>query len=179
MSLSVTNLKLNILTVQPQNELSGNRMNPPIRGKVLQPNHLQDLHTLSRTWNMLFEDLGDLGERLDFLIETSQKLKQLGVKHSTSAAEAFQFLHARNKVRRRWVTSFGERTKLISHFVFSFAAQNVNQASLDNATTNMEIQRLTARIADEAAKDNYSMITYAPRLYYLKTTDTINAGLPR
>ncbi|KAH9208892.1 hypothetical protein DL95DRAFT_414357 [Leptodontidium sp. 2 PMI_412] len=143
------------------NELSGNRMNPPIRDKVLQPNHLQDLHTLSRTWNMLFEDLGDLGERLDFLIETSQKLKQLGVKHSTSAAEAFQFLHARNKVRRRWVTSFGERTKLISHFVFSFAAQNVNQASLDNATTNMEIQRLTARIADEAAKDNYSMITIA------------------
>ncbi|KAH6714813.1 hypothetical protein BKA61DRAFT_734198 [Leptodontidium sp. MPI-SDFR-AT-0119] len=102
------------------NELSGNRMNPPIRDKVLQPNHLQDLHTLSRTWNMLFEDLGDLGERLDFLIETSQKL--------------------------------------------NFAAQNVNQASLDNATTNMEIQRLTARIADEAAKDNYSMITYAPRI---------------
>ncbi|KAH7309271.1 hypothetical protein BKA65DRAFT_170849 [Rhexocercosporidium sp. MPI-PUGE-AT-0058] len=143
------------------NELSGNRMNPPIRDKVLQPSHLQDLHTLSRTWNMLFEDLGDLGERLDFLIETSQKLKQLGIKHSTSAAEAFQFLHARNKVRRRWVTSFGERTKLISRFVFSFAAQNVNQASLDNATTNMEIQRLTATIADEAAKDNYSMITIA------------------
>lgn len=122
------------------NELSGNRMNPPIRDKVLEPNHLQDLHTLSRTWNMLFEDLGDLGERLDFLIETSQKLKQVGIKQSTSAAEAFQLLHARNKLQRRWVT------KLISHFV--------NQASLDNATTKMEI-------ADQTRKDNYSMITIA------------------
>jgi hypothetical protein len=151
-----------------QHDLSGNKMDAPIRAKVLNPDNLQNLHTLSRTWNMLYEDLGDLEERLDFLIETSKKLNSLHVKNTTSAAEAFAFLLARNKVRRRWVTSFGERTKLISQFVFSFAAQKVNQATLDNAEenkrntkTNLEIQRQTTKIANETAKDNSSMMTYA------------------
>lgn len=149
-------------------ERSGNRMDPRIRTDLLNPENIQTLHTLSRTWNMLFEDLGDLDERLEFLIEISRKTGIAGIRESTSAAEAFQFLRARNRVRRRWVTSFGERTKLITNFVFNLEAQKVNQASLDsaeenkrNSKTNVEIQRLTATIADETAKDNSSMITIA------------------
>jgi hypothetical protein len=142
-------------------------MDPRIRTDVLNPENLQTLHTLSRTWNMLFEDLGDFEERLDFLIDSSKKIEMAGIRESESAAAAFQFLRSRNRVRRRWVTSFGERTKLITNFVFNLEAQKVNQASLDsaeenkrNSKTNVEIQRLTATIADETAKDNSSMITW-------------------
>jgi hypothetical protein len=141
-------------------------MDPPILIQALDPQNLHSLHELSRTWNMLFEDLGDLEERLDFLIDTSAKLKELGVERCTYAAEAFRFLRARNHVRQRWLTSFGMRTKEISNYVFSLEAQKVNQASLENAEenkintkTNMKIQHLTAMIADETAKDNSSMIT--------------------
>lgn len=146
-------------------------MDPPILTQVLDPQNLQNLHELLRTWNMLYEDLGDLEERLDFLIDVSNQLKGIGVQRCSYAAEAFRFLRARNHVRQRWVTSFGHRTKSISTFVFSLEAQKVNQSTLDNAQenkrntlTNIRIQDLTAKIANETAKDNSSMITYVNSL---------------
>jgi hypothetical protein len=142
-------------------------MDPPVLVQVLDPQNIQDLHELLRTWNMLFEDSGDLEERLDFLIDTSAILKELGVQRCTYAAEAFRFLRARNHVRQRWLTSFGMRTKEISNYVFSLEAQKVNQSALENAEEsktntkiNTKIQHLTAMIAEETAKDNSSMITY-------------------
>lgn len=87
------------------------------------------------------------------LIETAAKLESAGVMDSQSAIESFRFLQARNQVRRRWVTSFGERTKLVINFVFSIASQKNNQ-------TNLEIAHLTSTIAEETQQDNSSMITY-------------------
>lgn len=128
-------------------------MDPPLRRIVSTPDGLQSLHQLSRTWNMIYEDLNDLSERLDMLIETAAKLDSAGVRDSQSAIESFRFLYGRNHVRRRWVTSFGERTKLVINFVFSIASQKNNQ-------TNLEIASLTSTIAEETQQDNSSMITY-------------------
>jgi hypothetical protein len=128
-------------------------MNPPLRKNVANIDGLQDLHSLSRTWNMLYEDLGDLEERLNFLSETADKLQAIGIEQTMSTKEALGFLRGRTHLRRRWVTSFGERTKLIMQFLFSIASQNNNQ-------TNLEIAGLTTTIAEETAKDNSSMITY-------------------
>jgi len=108
---------------------------------------------------MLYEDLGDLEERLDLLISISEKLDAAGIPNASSAKEAFHFLRGRNHLRRRWVTSFGERTKLIMNFVFSLAAQKSSETNTRNAGTNLDIARLTKDIADETAKDNSSMIT--------------------
>ena len=126
-------------------------MDPPLKRHVNTIDNLQRLHQLSRTWNMVYEDLGDLGERLDLLIETSKKLQEAGCK-TTSTTEALKFLRDRNQLRRRWVSSFGERTKLIIHFVFSIDAQVNNQ-------TNLEIAGTSSIIAKETQKDNCSMIT--------------------
>jgi hypothetical protein len=126
-------------------------MDPPLKRHVNTVDNLQRLHQLSRTWNMIYEDLGDLGERLDFLIDSSKKLQDAGFK-TMSTIESLKFLRDRNQLRRRWVSSFGERTKLIIHFVFSIDAQANNQ-------TNLEIANTSSIIAKETQKDNSSMIT--------------------
>lgn len=127
-------------------------MDPPLKPDALDKSGLQKLHQLSRTWNMIFEDLGDLEERIDVLVETATKLEAAKVKDVLSAIESFKFLRSRNHLRRRWVTSFGERTKLIIGFVFSLASQK-------DGETNLRIANLTSTIAEETRQDNSSMIT--------------------
>jgi hypothetical protein len=129
-------------------------MDPPLKPEVLDKSGLQELHRLSRTWNMIYEDLGDLEERLDALIDAAAKLEAANVGDTQSAIESFRFLRARNHLRRRWVTSFSERTKLIIGFVFSIASQEDNQ-------TNLDIANFTSTIAEETRQDNSSMITIA------------------
>lgn len=126
-------------------------MDPPLRRDVNTVENLQLLHQLSRTWNMIYEDLGDLEERLDFLISTATKLSSADFK-TTSTTEWLKFVRDRNHLRRRWVSSFGERTNLIIHFVFSIDSQINNQ-------TNLEIAETTSIIAKETQRDNSSMIT--------------------
>jgi len=127
-------------------------MDPPLKDEVLDKRGLQRLHQLSRTWNMINEDLRDFEERLDLLIGTAKKLEAAKVKDTQSAIESFQFLRARNHLRRRWATSFGERTKLIIGFVFNLASQR-------DGETNLQIANLTRTIAEETRQDNSSMIT--------------------
>jgi hypothetical protein len=126
-------------------------MDPPLKRHVNTVDNLQRLHQLSRTWNMIYEDLGDLEERLDFLLSTAAKLTPVGLK-TNSTAESLTFIKERNHLRRRWVSSFGERTKLIIHFVFSIDSQTNNQ-------TNLEIASTSSIIAKETQRDNSSMIT--------------------
>jgi hypothetical protein len=121
-------------------------MNPPLRSEVLDKKGVEELHRLSRTWNMIHEDLGDLEERLDVLMEAASKLEAANFEGVQSAIESFRFL------RRRWVTSFGERTKLIIGFVFALASQK-------DGETNLDIANLTSTIAEETRQDNSSMIT--------------------
>jgi hypothetical protein len=128
-------------------------MDPPLRRNVATPDGLQRLHQLSRTFNMIENDLTDISERHELLIEMAGKLLAAGVADAESSIERLTFLHSRNRMRRRWVRSFDERTKLISNFVFSIAAQK-------NNLTNLEIANWTSVIAEEAREDNSSMITY-------------------
>ena len=100
---------------------------------------------------MIYEDLGDLSERHDLLLSTATKLNSAGLK-TTLTTESLTFMKERNHLRRRWVSSFGERTKLIIHFVFSIDCQTNNQ-------TNLEIASTTSVIAKETQRDNSSMIT--------------------
>ena len=125
-------------------------MDPPLKRDVNTVDNLQRLHQLSRTWNMIFQDLGDLEERIDFLVDAAKKLSDAGLE-AQSAIESFKFFRDRNHLRQRWVSSFGDRTKLIINFVFSVASHNSNQ-------TNLVIAGSTKIIA-ETKQDNSSMIT--------------------
>lgn len=128
-------------------------MDPPLNRHINAIDSLQTLHQLSRTWNMIYEDLGDLEERLDFLISTSGKFSAAGLRMRT-VTEHLEFLKGRNHLRRRWVTSFGERTKLIINFVFSLANQ-------ENSRANVKIAVTSGIIARETQRDNSSMMTIA------------------
>jgi hypothetical protein len=133
-----------------QHENNGT-MDPPLNRHINAIDSMQSLHQLSRTWNMIYEDLGDLSERLDFLLSTAGKLSNAGIK-TTSTTEHLEFVKARNGLRRRWVTSFGERTKLIINFVFSLESQ-------ENGAINVRIARTSGWIARETQRDNSSMMT--------------------
>jgi hypothetical protein len=136
-----------------QHENNGT-MDPPLNRHINAIDSLQTLHRLSRTWNMIYEDLGDLSERLDFLISTTQKLASAGIQTRT-VVEHLNFARARNCLRRIWVTSFAERTKLIVGFVFSLASQEHSKANVRIAVTSSFIAR-------ETQKDNSSMMTLNP-----------------
>ncbi|KAH8586663.1 hypothetical protein B0O99DRAFT_695296 [Bisporella sp. PMI_857] len=144
----------NWLKMYEWHEESPNRMDAPLKPIVDEPSNLKSLHHLSRTWNMFYADLGDLSDRLDVLISACHKLQVLGIPHAVAAAEGFQFLKDRNELRKRWVASFSDRTKLIMNFVFSAANSR-------NAVTNLSIAGLTKDIAQDTAQDNSSMITIA------------------
>jgi hypothetical protein len=137
-------------TNTPQHEKTG-AMDPPLNRHINAIDSMQTLHQLSRTWNMIYEDLGDLEERLDFLISTAQELSVAGIE-TRSVVEHLEFVRARNHLRRRWVTSFGERTKLIINFVFSLSSE-------ENSKANVKIAISSSWIAKETARDNSSMMT--------------------
>jgi len=146
-------------------------LDPPILRRNLDPENLQSLHDLSRVWSIIHEDLGDLNSRLEFLVSSSQSLASFlpSLKVSTNNAKsAFNFLLARSQLRQRWVSNFSVRTQFVSEFVYNVEAQVVNKSALENARENrrnskinLDIQGLTAKIAEETAKDNSSMITIA------------------
>lgn len=127
-------------------------MDPPLNRHINAIDSMQTLHQLSRTWNMIYEDLGDLEERLDLLLSVSQKLSSAGI-NTRTVEEHLVFVRARNHLRRRWVTSFGERTKLIINFVFSLASQ-------ENSKANVRIAATSSFIAKETQRDNSSMMTW-------------------
>jgi hypothetical protein len=129
----ILNLYFDITNKQPQHKNTG-AMDPPLNRHINALDSMQALHQLSRTWNMMYEDLGDFEERLDFLISTSEKLSTAGL-HTRTVAEHLAFVRARNHLRRRWVTSFGERTKLIINFLFSLANQEIaRQARIETSS---------------------------------------------
>ena len=109
-----------------------------------------NLHDLSRTSNMIFEDMTDFEYRNVALIETARELKAVGVPDVETAMDGLKFLVARNNLRRRWASSFGERTKFIINFVFS----KLNQQNL----------KTSVGIADLAAKDVSSYSDVCPML---------------
>jgi len=66
--------------------------------------------------------------RFLFMIENSEAVAR-------AVAEHLAFVRARNNLRRRWMTSFEERTKLIINFVFNFANQEIaRQAQKENSS---------------------------------------------
>jgi hypothetical protein len=154
-------------------------MDPPLNQHINTLDSLQTLHQLSRTWNMIYEDFGDLEERLDFLLSTATKLDAAGIT-TRSTVEHLTFLRGRNHLRRRWVTSFGERTKLIINFVFSLASHENSQANVKNSQanvrisdTNMKIAKTSAFIAREAQRDDSSMMTWG---YFPFSLETLLTG---
>ena len=130
----------------------------PLNAIIRAPNGTQSLHRLARTFQTILVDLQDVEERFDFLIDTGQK----SISHFTSQAqptdpaalETLVYYRSQNRMRRRSVEMYNERTRLMTNLLFSISAE------VDNKT-NLDIADLTAKIALDTKRDSSSMITIA------------------
>jgi hypothetical protein len=111
---------------------------------------------------MIYEHLGVLEERLDFLIATSEKLSSAGIQ-TRAMVEHITFARGRNPPWRKWVTSFGKRTKLIINFMFSLESE-------ENSKANTRLAGTTTFIAKETVRDNNSMMMCVLSLLETRTS---------
>jgi hypothetical protein len=118
---------------------------------------------MSQTWHIIYEDFADDEERLEFLLDVRKKYdaacaqsQARGTTGSTteesSVIESLTFLVSRNRVWKRWVANYNERTKIRINLFFNLASQSDNR-------TNLEIADLTSKISIETQRDSSSMIT--------------------
>lgn len=125
---------------------------------------LEELHRLSQTWHIIFEDLADSEERLQFLIKARQTYAAACREtpiygegshrvDESSVDESLAFLMSRNHVWKCWAANYNERTKIRINLFFNLAFSRDNR-------TNLEIAGLTSKIAMETNRDSSSMITY-------------------
>lgn len=115
----------------------------------------ENLHRLSQSWHIIYEELVDLEERVHFLLEVCSKLvSTYGCETRIKTAETLNFLASRTQFWRRWVSSYNTRTKNRINLFFNLAVQN-------DSRINIEVAKLTKDIAQESRKDSSSMITIA------------------
>lgn len=115
----------------------------------------ESLHRLSQTWYLLYEDLIDLEERIQFLLEVCGKLSDaFGGNSKISTTESIEYLASRTRVWRRWAGNYNARTKTRIDLFFNLASQKDNRV-------NLEVAGMTKDIAEKTRNDSSSMITIA------------------
>jgi len=112
---------------------------------------------------MIREDLTDLQERLQFLVGVHQRLMDLSNNRYEpldieSVHDSFAYIVSKTNTLRRWVVNYTERTGICISLFFNLATQ------LDSRT-NLEIARLSSKIAVSTQRDSSAMITYASLQY--------------
>lgn len=115
---------------------------------------------MSQEWHVIYEDLTDAEETLELLLDIRKRYileSQEGgsTRPSTeecSVDESLAFLLSRNRIWKRWVTNYNERTKIRINLFFNLASQS-------DSRTNLEIANLTSKISIETQRDSSSMIT--------------------
>jgi hypothetical protein len=108
----------------------------------------------------MYEHLVDFGECLEFLRDIHKTYDtacaELRPGETTTAEgsvdESLAFLMSRNRVWKRWVANYNERTNIRINLFFNLETQSANR-------TNLEIANLTSEIAIETQRDSSAMIT--------------------
>jgi hypothetical protein len=116
----------------------------------------ENLHLLSRRFHIVYEDLVDYEEWIDFLLDLwKNHYRAYSRQASTvSTEESLYFITSRIRILRRWTSNYVTRTNIRINLFFNIASQGDNRTNLDIATTSKEI-------ALETRKDSSSMITIA------------------
>jgi hypothetical protein len=119
---------------------------------------VEKLHSLSQRLHIIREDLTDLQERLQYLVGVHRRLMKLsGDRYDPLNAEtigdSFEYIMSKTNILKRWVVNYTERTGIRINLFFNIAAQR-------DSHTNLEIARLSSKIAVATQLDSSSMITY-------------------
>ncbi|PPQ78924.1 hypothetical protein CVT25_002400 [Psilocybe cyanescens] len=146
---------------------------------------VENLHALSQLLQVIRNHLTDLHEQIQFLTKVHQRLLSFSSNfgHTThrtlpelfgqtqeefhltreqdeeedtddSVLDSIEFMLSKTARLMRWVTNYNERTGIRIHLFFNISAQT-------DSKINLDIARLTSKIAVSTQRDSSSMITMA------------------
>ncbi|KAF8963527.1 hypothetical protein BDZ97DRAFT_1820355 [Flammula alnicola] len=121
---------------------------------------VENLHGLSKHLHIIREDLIDLLERLEYLKAVHQRLMDLSASILTdkddidSVPDSLNYLVSKTNILKRWVGNYSDRTGIRINLIFNLSTQADNR-------TNLDIAKLTSKIAVSSQRDSSSMITMA------------------
>jgi hypothetical protein len=134
---------------------------------------VENLHSLSQRFHIISEHLTDLHEGLRYLVSVHRRLMDLlpgryDPVDAESVNDSFEYLMSKTNTLRRWVVNYTKRTGIRINLLFNLATQSDNR-------TNLEIARLSSKIAVSTQRDSSSMITCVrvsshPSSFYLLYT---------
>jgi len=114
---------------------------------------VEELHKLSQNLHIIEGNLIDLQERIQYLLGLRQRLMQFSNHASAgSVTDSLEYLSSKTSIMMRWVKNYTERTGIRINLFFNLATQS-------DSRTNLEIARLSSRIAVSTQQDSSSMIT--------------------
>ncbi|KAF8963522.1 hypothetical protein BDZ97DRAFT_1000573 [Flammula alnicola] len=121
---------------------------------------VENLHTLSKQLHTIREHLIDLLERLEYLKAVHQHLMDLSASIRTdnddidSVPDSLNYLLSKTNILKRWAGNYSDRTGIRINLLFNLSTQADNR-------TNLDIAKLTSKIAVSTQRDSSSMITIA------------------
>ena len=114
---------------------------------------MEELHRLSQNLHIIQGDLIDLRERIQYLLGLHQRLMQLSNNtNDSSVRETLEYFSSKNSEIARWVKNYTERMGIRINLFFNLATQA-------DSRINLEIARLSSKIAVSTQQDSSSMIT--------------------
>ena len=118
---------------------------------------VENLHSLSHRFHIISEHLTDLQEVLLYLVGVHRRLINMSVGRYDlvdveSVHDSFEYLSSKTNTLRRWAVNYTKRTEIRINLFFNLATQSDNR-------TNLEIARLSSKIAFSTQRDSSSMIT--------------------
>ncbi|KIM38870.1 hypothetical protein M413DRAFT_419836 [Hebeloma cylindrosporum] len=116
---------------------------------------VEELHALSNDLHIIQEELTDVQDRIQYLCGIYQRIMQSSSQTDDPAIlDSLEYLSSKSSKMRRWAKNYAERTGIRINLIYNLATQ------LDSRT-NLEIARLSSRIAVSTQQDSSSMITMA------------------
>ena len=75
------------------------------------------------TWHVLYEDIVDLEERMEFLLGLCKEAEKTGIESSQVACtrESFEYFISRLRTRKRWAANYKTRTQIRIDLFFNLA----------------------------------------------------------
>ena len=114
---------------------------------------MEELHALSHNLRIIQEDLTDIQDRIQYLFGVHRRLMQFSSQTDDSTVlESLEYLLSKTSIMKRWAKNYAERTGIRINLIYNLATQA-------DGRINLEIARLSSRIAVFTQQDSSSMIT--------------------
>ena len=118
------------------------------------PKAVEELHRLSKNLQIIQEDLTDVQDRIQYLFGVHGRLMQIPSQtNDPTILDSLEYLLSKTNKMKRWAKNYADRVVIRINLIYNLATQA-------DSRTNLEIARLSSRIAVSTQEDSSSMITY-------------------